>query len=34
MFNPGNNAAEGPGTNFLKDGYSATLQGEWYTVGQ
>ena len=32
MFNPGNNAAEGAGTNFLKAGCTATEQDGWYKV--
>ena len=34
MFNPGNNAAEGAGTNFLAAGYEATQDGDWYTVSK
>lgn len=32
MFDPGNNAAEGAGTNFLDDGVATTLQDSWYNV--
>ena len=32
MFDPGNNAAEGAGTNFLEEGYSTTLQDGWYSI--
>lgn len=31
-FNPGNNEAEGPATNFLKAGYKVTQSGTTYTV--
>ncbi|MBQ9137006.1 MAG: fimbrillin family protein [Alistipes sp.] len=31
-FNPGNNAAEGAGTNFLAEGKTATADGNWYNV--
>jgi hypothetical protein len=31
-FNPGNNEAEGPATNFLKAGYKVTQNGTTYTV--
>ena len=31
-FNPGDNLAEGAGTNFLKDGCSATADGDWFNV--
>ena len=31
-FNPGNNAAEGAGTNFLAPGYKAVPDGDWYEV--
>ncbi len=32
-FNPGNNAAEGEGTNFLVEGANAAEEGGWFTVG-
>ena len=31
-FNPGDNAAEGPGTNFLADGYTVKKDGDYYEV--
>lgn len=31
-FDPSNNAAEGPGTNFLADGYTVVANGTTYTV--
>lgn len=31
-FNPGNNAAEGAGTNFLAEGYKTIANGDVYTV--
>ena len=31
-FNPGNNAAEGPGTNFLVPGYVSKPDGDYYKV--
>ena len=31
-FNPGNNHAEGEGTNFLASGYESVLNGDYYTV--
>ena len=31
-FDPANCAAEGPGTNFVADGYTSTLSGTTYTV--
>ena len=31
-FNPGNNAAEGAGTNFLKDGFKAVEAEGWFVV--
>nr|MBO4517863.1 hypothetical protein [Clostridia bacterium] len=31
-FNPANCAAEGEGTNFVADGYSVNLSGDYYTV--
>lgn len=31
-FNPGNNAAEGPGTNFVAEGYKSIANGDVYTV--
>ena len=32
FFNPANNRAEGSGTNFCPVGYTATQDGDWYTV--
>ena len=31
-FNPQDNAAEGPGTNFVAEGYMAIQDGNWYEV--
>ncbi len=31
-FNPGDNHAEGAGTNFLASGYESVLSGDYYTV--
>lgn len=31
-FNPGDNAAEGTGTNFLADGYTVKKEGDYYEV--
>lgn len=31
-FNPANNAAEGPNTNFVADGYESVLEGDYYIV--
>jgi hypothetical protein len=31
-FDPGNNLAEGPGTNFLAPGYKSVQDGEWFEV--
>ena len=31
-FNPANNAAEGAGTNFCAEGYTAVANGEWFDV--
>ena len=31
-FNPGDNLAEGPGTNFLAPGYKAEAEGDYYKV--
>ena len=33
-FNPGDNAAEGPGTNFMKDGFTTAADGEWFVVAR
>ena len=33
-FNPGDNAAEGPATNFLKDGFMAVANGDEFVVMQ
>ena len=34
QFDPGNNLAEGPNTNFLGEGYEAVQDGDWYKVQQ
>ena len=34
QFNPENNLAEGPNTNFLGEGYEAVQDGDWYKVQQ
>ena len=34
MFDPGNNAAEGAGTNFLADGYDSEKDGDYYSVSR
>ena len=31
-FNPANSNAEGPGTNFVAEGYKSVLEGEYYVV--
>ncbi len=31
-FDPSNNTAEGESTNYLSEGYTSTLNGEWYEV--
>lgn len=31
-FDPANNNSEGPGTNFVADGYKSVLEGEYYVV--
>ena len=31
-FNPANNEAEGPNTNFVDTGYKSVQNGDWYTV--
>ena len=32
MFNPANNASEGPDTNFVAAGYKAIAEGDWFVV--
>lgn len=34
QFDPGNNLAEGPNTNFLGEGYETVQDGDWYKVQQ
>lgn len=33
-FNPADNQAEGPGTNFLAEGYKSVADGDWFVVSQ
>ena len=33
-FNPGDNEADGPGTNFMKDGFTTAADGEWFVVAR
>ena len=33
-FNPADNESDGPGTNFMKDGFTAVADGEWFVVAR
>lgn len=33
-FNPADNVSDGPGTNFMKDGFTAVADGEWFVVAR